>query len=132
MANFGAIELNIENLKDNSSVAKQTYTPNINIGNSTTNSFGTPTQQVFEFDITEQGDYAIAFYCAASGWSDGIIGQFSIENVSYAVTGITSTTAYLPEDDGFVYNLQGQRFSNLATLKPGIYISSNGKKIYKE
>lgn len=132
MANFGAIELNIENLKDNSSVAKQTYTPNINIGNSTTNSFGTPTQQVFEFDITEQGDYAIAFYCAASGWSDGIIGQFSIENVSYAVTGITSTTASLPEDDGFVYNLQGQRFSNLATLKPGIYISSNGKKIYKE
>ena len=132
MANFGAIELNIENLKDNSSVAKQTYTPNINIGNSTTNSFSTPTQQVFEFDITEQGDYAIAFYSAASGWSDGIIGQFSIENVSYAVTGITSTTAYLPEDDGFVYNLQGQRFSNLATLKPGIYISSNGKKIYKE
>ena len=132
MANFGQVEVSIDKLSDNTSVANHFYTPNINIGNSASNSFSVPTQQVFEFDITEQGDYVIAFYCAASGWSDCVIGQLSIENVSYAVTGITSTTASLPEDDGFVYNLQGQRFSNLATLKPGIYISSNGKKIYKE
>ena len=130
MANFGAIEVNIENMKDNSSVASQTYTPNINIGNSASNSFSSPTQQVFEFDITEQGDYAIAFYSAASGWSDGIIGQLSIENVSYDVTGIRTMSDVRGKKSDVWYNLQGQRIDNLSSQKPGIYIS-NGKKFLR-
>ena len=128
MANFGQIEVSIDKRSDNTSVASQVYTPNINIGNSASNSFSVPTQQIFEFDITEQDDYVIAFYSAASGWSDCIIGQLSIENVSYSVTGITSAQAAYKAADNAVYNLQGQRLDNSAILQPGLYIS-NGKKI---
>ena len=128
MSNFGQIEVSIDKRSDNTSVASQVYTPNINIGNSASNSFSVPTQQIFEFDITEQDDYVIAFYSAASGWSDCIIGQLSIENVSYSVTGITSAQAAYKAADNAVYNLQGQRLDNSAILQPGLYIS-NGKKI---
>jgi hypothetical protein len=128
MPNFGQVEVSIDKRSDNKSVASQVYTPNINIGNSASNSFGVPTQQIFEFDITEQDDYVIAFYSAASGWSDCIIGQLSIENVSYSVTGITSAQAAYKAADNAVYNLQGQRLDNSAILQPGLYIS-NGKKI---
>ena len=128
MANFGQIEVSIDKRSDNTSIAGQVYTPNINIGNSASNSFSVPTQQIFEFDITEQDDYVIAFYSAASGWSDCIIGQLSIENVSYSVTGITSAQAAYKAADNAVYNLQGQRLDNSAILQPGLYIS-NGKKI---
>lgn len=132
MSDFGKLEVSIDRLSDNTSVASQTYTPNINIGNSAANSFDTPTQQVFEFDITQQDDYVIAFYSAASGWSDGVIGQLSIENVSYSVvTGIEMMSEVRSKMSDAVYNLQGQRFSNTATLQPGIYIS-NGKKFLVE
>jgi len=128
MPNFGQVEVSIDKRSDNKSVASQVYTPNINIGNSASNSFSVPTQQIFEFDITEQDDYVIAFYSATSGWSDCIIGQLSIENVSYSVTGITSAQAAYKAADNAVYNLQGQRLDNSAILQPGLYIS-NGKKI---
>ena len=131
MASFGQVEVSIDKLSDNTSVARQLYTPNINIGNSASNSFSVPTQQVFEFDITEQGDYVIAFYSAASGWSDCVIGQLSIENVSYSVTGITSAKFAYRAADNAVYNLQGQRVDKSATLQPGLYIS-NGKKFLVE
>ena len=131
MASFGQVEVSIDKLSDNTSVAHQLYTPNINIGNSVSNSFSVPTQQVFEFDITEQGDYVIAFYSAASGWSDCVIGQLSIENVSYSVTGITSAKSAYKVADNAVYNLQGQRVDNSATMQPGLYIS-NGKKFLVE
>ena len=131
MANFGQVEVSIDKLSDNTSVANQLYTPNINIGNSASNSFSTPTQQVFEFDITEQDDYVIAFYSAASGWSDCVIGQLSIENVSYSVTGIKTVSDVRGEMSDAVYNLQGQRLDKSATLQPGLYIS-NGRKFLKQ
>lgn len=129
MANFGQIEVSIDKRSDNTSVASQVYTPNINIGNSASNSFGVPTQQIFEFDITEQDDYVIAFYSAASGWSDCIIGQLSIENVSYSVTGIKMVPNVKGEKSDVWYDLQGQRVDNNTPHKPGMYVSK-GKKIY--
>ena len=129
MANFGQIEVSIDKRSDNTSVASQVYTPNINIGNSASNSFSVPTQQIFEFDITEQDDYVIAFYSAASGWSDCIIGQLSIENVSYSVTGIKMVPNVKGEKSDVWYDLQGQRVDNNTPHKPGMYVSK-GKKIY--
>ncbi len=129
MANFGQVEINIEKRSNNTSVASQTYMPNVNIGNATANSFDTPAQQTFEFDITELDDYVISFYSAASGWSDCVIGKLSLANNSY-VTGITPALA-AAKDDGAVYNLQGQRLNNLSSQKPGMYIM-NGKKIIKK
>ena len=113
----------------NVSIASQTYTPNINIGNKTDNNFSSPALQTFEFDITEQGDYVIAIYSAASEWSDAIIGQMYIMNNSYVATGIHTTQAS-QEGNERIYNLQGQNIRSLSQQKPGIYIS-NGKKIIK-
>jgi hypothetical protein len=126
MSNYGAVELNIEKRDDNTSIASQTYTPNVNIGNVASNSFANIDQQTFEFDVTEQGDYVIAVYSAASEWSDCIIGQLilsSDKNASTGINEVNSTNDNLQSDA--VYDLQGRMVS--ASSK-GLYIK-NGKKM---
>ena len=124
MANYGAVEVSMEKRADNASIASQTYMPDINIGNVASNSFGNPDQQSLEFDITEQGDYVIAIYSAASGWSDCIIGQLSLTADSYSPTAIKTIDDFQPET-GPVYDLQGRKVS---VLRKGIYIQ-NGRKV---
>ncbi len=132
MSDFGSVELNIEKATG-SSIASQTYIPTINIGNVASNNFGNPEQQVFEFDITEQGAYAIAVYSAASEWSDCIIGQLILTANSYNETGIRITNNHDPITNNQYYDLQGRKisvsnqFSSSPTLPKGIYIN-NGKK----
>ena len=126
MPDFGSVEVNIEK-RTGGNIASQTYTPTINIGNVASNSFGNPEQQLFEFDITEQGAYVIAVYSAASEWSDCIIGQLILTASSYIETGIDA----MPNDKGTmtnnhaIYNLQGRPVTNPAK---GLYIY-NGKKM---
>ena len=127
MANFGSVELNIEKRANGESVAKQTYMPTINIGNVASNNFGNPEQQSLEFDITEQGDYVIAIYSAASEWSDCIVGQLSLAANSFSSTDI-KVIDNLRLESGDVYDLQGRKVS---VLRKGIYIQ-NGKKILKK
>jgi len=127
MANFGSVELNIEKRANGESVAKQTYMPTINIGNVASNNFGNPEQQSLEFDITEQGDYVIAIYSAASEWSDCIVGQLSLTANSFSSTDI-KVIDNLRLESGDVYDLQGRKVS---VLRKGIYFQ-NGKKILKK
>lgn len=136
MPNFGSVELNIEK-STGSSIASQTYIPTINIGNVTSNSFGNPEQQAFEFDITEQGAYAIAVYSAASEWSDCIVGQLILTANSYTETGISDAARVMKKvNNNIVYDLQGRKISvsNPSSVSPalrkGIYIK-NGKKYLK-
>jgi hypothetical protein len=125
MANFGQVEVAIEKRNDGTAVATQTYQPDINIGNVASNNFSSPAQQTFEFDITEQGDYAIAVYSAAASWSDCIIGQLILSNTSYASTGINSLKVDGKSGAANWYDLQGRR---VAQPGKGVYIQ-NGKKI---
>jgi len=126
---FGDVELNIEKRTGSTKIASQSYTPNINIGNKVENSFSSPTQQTFEFDITEQGDYAIALYSAASEWSDCILGQLALSATTYVETGIRSAMQNDSSNDA-VYDLQGRRVAvkGGSELPKGIYIK-NGKKV---
>jgi poly(3-hydroxybutyrate) depolymerase len=129
MSNFGAVELNIEKREDNASIASQTYTPNVNIGNVASNSFSNIDEQTFEFDVTEPGDYVIAIYSAASEWSDCIIGQLTLSangNVSSGIKEFNSNSD-APQSSA-VYDLQGRIVS--ASSK-GLYIK-NGKKMLKK
>lgn len=126
MPEFGAVELSIEKRTGNTSIASHTYTPSINIGNVASNNFASPTQQTFEFDVTEQGDYVIAAYSAASGWSDCIIGQLILVADSYSATGINAIDNFRYETD-VVYDLQGRKLS-VTPQKSGLYIK-NGKKM---
>ena len=126
------MELNIEKRNGGTSVAKKSYTPTINIGNSTSNSFGNPKQQTFEFDITELDDYAIAIYTSDSSFADCMIGQLMLTNKSYdTVTGINdidkSNTNIPRFEKGVVYDMMGRRTS---IPQSGLYIV-DGKKYVK-
>ncbi|MBR6035987.1 MAG: hypothetical protein IKP41_03385 [Bacteroidaceae bacterium] len=127
MSDFGTVELNVEKRTGSVSVAKQTYTPTVNIGNTASNSFGTVQQQVFEFDVAEQGDYVIALYTADVEWSDCILGQLSLTANSYVATAIETlhSTSDSPFSTNKYYTLQGQEVTNPTS---GIYIY-NGKKV---
>ena len=125
MSNFGDVELAVEKRTGSTTIASQTYTPDINIGNVASNNFSSPAQQAFEFDITEQGDYVIAVYSAASEWSDCIVGQLILTANSYVSTGIRNLTPTLSKREGVVYSLQGRQVTN---PQKGIYIK-NGKKV---
>lgn len=132
MANFGAVELAIERRTGSTTIASQTYTPNINIGNVPSNSFSSPAQQTFEFDIAEQGDYVLAAYSAAAEWSDCIIGQLSLTASSYVTTGVI-IPAVIPamSGDDSIYDLQGRRHSVTAPLRPGIYVKQGRTVVVK-
>ena len=126
MSDFGSVELNIEKRTGGTSIASQTYTPNINIGNVASNNFGNPAQQTFEFDVTEQGDYVIALYSAASEWSDCILGQLILAANSYVSTGIDAVQASSSSEDDEFYDVLGRKVSN---PRHGIYIKA-GKKVW--
>ena len=125
---FTPIELSIEKRAGSVSVASQTYTPTVNIGNVASNSFGTIQQQTFEFDIVEQGNYVIALYAADVEWSDCILGQLVLAANSYVTTNIEAPISTLNSQlstDKY-YTLQGQEVANPAH---GIYIY-NGRKVF--
>jgi poly(3-hydroxybutyrate) depolymerase len=125
---FTPIELSIEKRTGSVSVASQTYTPTINIGNVASNSFGTIQQQTFEFDITEQGNYVIALYAADVEWSDCILGQLVLAANSYVATNIeapmSTVNSQLSTDK--YYTLQGVEVEHPTH---GVYIY-NGKQVY--
>lgn len=127
MENFGSVDIRIEKRTGSTTIASQTYTPNINIGNVASNNFKSPAQQTLEFDITEQGDYVIGFYSAASEWSDCIIGQLSLTANSYVATGILDLD-YPQTQANTIYDLSGYRMTSDSQLKKGFYIK-NGKKL---
>lgn len=104
-------------------VATTTYTPTVNVGNSASNSFSGVTEQQFEFDITTQGEYVLAVYADASGWSDGLVGQLVLSAVSYGTTGVEAVRPSTAHTE--IYDLQGRRLTRLP--QKGIYIQ-NGKK----
>jgi hypothetical protein len=87
------------------------------------NSFSSIDQQIFEFDVTEHGNYVIAIYSAASEWSDCIIGQLILSANSKASTGIKEVNSFNANSQT-IYDLQGRIVS--ASSK-GIYVK-NGKK----
>ena len=122
IATFAPLEFAIET-RTGTAVASTTYTPTVNIGNAANNGFSGVTEQTFEFDITTQGDYVIAVYSAASGWSDGMVGSLILSAKSYGTTSVEAMRQSATPTK--IYDLQGRRLTRLP--QKGIYIQ-NGKK----
>jgi hypothetical protein len=118
---------------DGKEVASQTYTPTSDIGGDAANKFKA-TQQTFEFDIAETGDYVLVFYADAAKKADFVLGQVSIQAKAFA-TGISEVRSPSPKSDA-VYDLGGRRVDNgrqkleQGQLKRGIYIVGGRKTVF--
>ena len=139
-SDFSPVTVAIETLAGEE-VASQVYTPNVNIGGKVDKKFTGVTQQTFQFDIPETGDYVLVFYTDAAKNSDFVLGPATIQATSFVATGINEIkneeSGKWNEEGGkwhedTVYDLSGRRISNLnsqnSNLKPGLYII-NGKKV---
>lgn len=126
MPDFGSVELNIEKRAGNVSIAKQIYTPTVNIGNVASNNFGSLKSRSLEFDVTEKDDYVIALYTSDVEWGDCILGQLILTANRYVATGIEAPQSASPLLNSRYYTLQGQE---VESPTQGVYIH-NGKKVY--
>ncbi len=132
---FTPVTIVVESL-DGQVMASQTYTPTVNIGNNTANKFSGVTQQTFEFDVPETGDYVIAIYADATRHADFVLGTLTIQALSYVTAGIHEINV-LPVKGETVYDLSGRRIDNgqwkmeNGQLKRGIYVINGRKTIVK-
>lgn len=119
-------------------VATEIYTPTINIGGNTANKFAKLTQQIFEFDIANTGDYIICFYTDGARNADFVLGQVVLQAKEFA-TGIKfvdmqSVGSTEVDDKGF-YDLNGRWIADgkkpITSLHPGIYIKNRRKILVK-
>ena len=122
---FSPVTIVIED-PDGQEVASTKYTPTNNIGGNAGNAFKGISQQKFEFDITETGDYVIAFYADAAKNADFVLGTVNIQAKEFYTTGIKELPT-VNSQPSTVYDLNGRRIKE-GSLKPGIYIKG-GRKI---
>ena len=122
---FSPVTIVIED-PDGQEVASTKYTPTNNIGGNAGNAFKGISQQKFEFDITETGDYVIAFYADAAKNADFVLGTVNIQAKEFYTTGIKELPT-VNSQPSTVYDLNGQRIKE-GSLKPGIYIKG-GRKV---
>ena len=125
---FSPVTLSIEH-SDGQVVASETYTPTVNIGGKTDNKFTGVSQQVFEFDILENGDYIIAFYTDTAKNADFVLGTATLQVKEFFTAGISHVHADKPAAP-YVYDLSGRRLSK-NNLKPGLYIIDGHKVVMK-
>ena len=122
---FSPVTIVIED-PDGQEVASTKYMPTNNIGGNAGNAFKGISQQKFEFDITETGDYVIAFYADAAKNADFVLGTVNIQAKECYTTGIKELPT-VNSQPSTVYDLNGRRIKE-GSLKPGIYIKG-GRKI---
>ncbi len=111
-------------------VASETVTPTVNIGNNTGNKFTGVQQQAFEFDITESGDYVVAFYTGGTRNADFVLGQLTIIPSSFVSTGIKENVNVNENPMRGTFDLSGRRLS-ADQLKRGIYIIDGRKTVVR-
>jgi hypothetical protein len=130
---FTPVTVAIEDL-DGKEIASQDYTTTVNIGNDVGNKFSGVTQQVFEFDIPETGDYVIVFYADGKKNADFVLGQASIQPKSFVATGIkeisSSSSSKLQSRSDEAYDLSGRRLDK-TQLKRGIYVIGGRKTVVR-
>ena len=131
---FSPVTVQVER-RNGSSVAAQTYTPTVNIGNNTANNFAGAKQQVFEFEIAESGEYVLAFYTADAASADVVLGQCILASTGYQPTTVQTVRATdsgssaPPSTSTAVYDLQGRHVST--HNRGGLYIRNGRKYLIK-
>lgn len=127
---FAPVTLSIQDASGQE-VAAETFTPTVNIGGNAANKFARLSQQTFEFDIPETGDYVIIFYTDAAKNSDFVLGQAILQAKEFATTGIREMKSGRVNGKnvaGGSYDLGGRRVKN-EQLRRGIYIIDGHKTL---
>lgn len=130
---FSPVTFSIETL-NGEEVASETYTPTVNIGGNTANKFTGVSLKSFEFDVPETGDYVIVVYTDAAKNADFVLGQLSIQPMSFVTTGIQTINNQaidvLQQEKNGCFDLSGRRLSK-ENLKPGLYIIDGRKTLIR-
>ena len=122
---FSPVTVAIEDLSGQE-VASETYMPTVNIGGDAANKFSGVSLRTFEFDVPETGDYVIVFYADAARNADFVLGQVSIQVMSFLSTGI-SPLGESKVSSSHIYDLSGRPLSKKDNLPPGLYIIDGRK-----
>ena len=135
---FAPVILSIQDGKGQE-VAAETFTPTVNIGGDVAGKFARFNQQVFEFDITETGEYVIVFYADATKNADFVLGQVTIQAMEFTETGVREISLQ-PETDkaqrsNGIFDLNGRRIADSpaagAPLKHGVYLIGGRKVVIR-
>ena len=135
---FAPVILSIQDGKGQE-VAAETFTPTVNIGGDAAGKFARFNQQVFEFDITETGEYVIVFYADATKNADFVLGQVTIQAMEFTETGVREIslqpeTDKAPRSNG-IFDLNGRRIADSpaagAPLKHGVYLIGGRKVVIR-
>ncbi|MBR1664759.1 MAG: hypothetical protein IJ699_00830 [Bacteroidaceae bacterium] len=135
---FAPVILSIQDGKGQE-VAAETFTPTVNIGGDAAGKFAKFNPQVFEFDITETGEYVIVFYADATKKADFVLGQVTIQAMEFTETGVREISLQ-PETDkaqrsNGIFDLNGRRIADSpaagAPLKHGVYLIGGRKVVIR-
>lgn len=110
-------------------VATETFTPTINIGGDVANKFARFSQQTFDFDIPETGDYVVIFYTDGAKNADFVLGQVAIQAKEFAGTGIVETPNVKGQKSNELFDLNGRRLPSHP--EKGLYIIDGRKVVAK-
>ena len=87
-------------------VFADTFTPDVNIGNTAENAFSGSTPMAFSVDVVQQGFYRVSFYTADAPWADLVVGRATLRRKG-DVSLVSSLTSSQPVRVQH-YNLAGQ------------------------
>ena len=135
---FKPVIYTIEDL-DGQEVASKSFTPTVNIGGDTGNSFSNGRGQTFDFDIPVTGDYVFTVYTDAEKNADFVLGMATLQVKSFNESGIqeivNSTADEQPYGKNGCFDLSGRKIEDDKLyndqLKPGIYIIDGRKVVIK-
>lgn len=102
---FSPVTVALETI-DGETVFTDTFTPDVNIGNTAENAFSGSTPMAYSVDVEQQGLYMVSFYTADAPWADLVVGRATLRRKG-DVSLVSSLTSHQPVRVQY-YNLAGQ------------------------
>ena len=106
---FSPVTVALESI-DGETVFSDTFTPDVNIGNTAENSFSGSTPMAYSVDVEQFGRYLVSFYTADAPWADLVVGRATLRRKGDTAQ-VGSLVSCQPVRVQY-YNLAGQPVQN--------------------
>lgn len=106
---FSPVTVALESI-DGETVFSDTFTPDVNIGNTAENSFSGSTPMAYSVDVEQYGRYIVSFYTADAPWADLVVGRATLRRKGDTAQ-VGSMVSCQPVRVQY-YNLAGQPVQN--------------------